>query len=183
MNDFKSLSEMESCLDVIRQAPVDEGDVVMIIARPITGGREILERCELNQKSGLLGDNWQARGDKHTVDGTSDTGRQLTIMNARTIRAITDSEARWPDAGDQFFVDFDLSDENLPSGTQLAIGEAVVEVTALPHLGCQKFGDRFGKDANQFVNSNTGKTLNIRGINVKVIKPGSVSKGNSIRKL
>lgn len=183
MNGFRTLPHMESYLEIIREAPFDEGTVDMIVSRPATDIRETLEHCELHQEQGLVGDNWQSRGDKHTEDGSADVGRQLTLMNSRAISAITDSEERWPEAGDQFFVDFDLSIENLPPGTHLGIGEAVVEVTPLPHLGCSKFGARFGKDANRFVNSDTGKALNLRGINAKVITPGKVSKGDSVRKL
>jgi len=104
-------------------------------------------------------------------------------MNSRAIAAVTDSEARWPEAGDQFYVDFDLSADNVPPGTRLVIGTAEVEVTPLPHLGCAKFGQRFGKDANRFVNSDLGKALNLRGVNARVITAGTVNTGDIIRKL
>ena len=182
MSPFRTLPQMESYLEVIREAPSDEGTVQMIVARPQTNERETLDRCELHPGQGLVGDNWQARGDKHTRDGSADLNRQITLMNARAIDAIT-GEEYWPDAGDQFFVDFDLSIENLPPGTHLGLGEAVVEVTAEPHLGCRKFSSRFGKDATRFVNSETGKALNLRGINAKVVKPGTVRKDDRIRKL
>jgi MOSC domain-containing protein YiiM len=183
MHPVKSLVEMESHLEMIKQSPSTEGTVEMIVSRPITEGREVMEHCELNMQTGLVGDNWQTRGDKHTADGSADKGRQLTLMNARAISAITESEERWPEAGDQFFVDFDLSLENLPHGTRLSLGQAVIEVTPLPHLGCSKFGKRFGKEANTFVNSAVGKMLNLRGINATVIKAGVVSKGDVVRKL
>jgi hypothetical protein len=183
MHPVKSLVEMESHLEMIKQSPSTEGTVEMIVSRPITEGREVLDHCELSVLSGLMGDNWQTRGDKHTADRSADIGRQLTLMNARAIGAITESEERWPEAGDQFFVDFDLSLENLPHGTQLNLGQAVIEVTPLPHLGCSKFGKRFGKEANTFVNSAVGKMLNLRGINAKVIKAGVVAQGDVIRKL
>ena len=183
MTDLKSLEDMESCLGNIRQAPAVEGSVDMIVIRPETGQRLVAEAGELDTELGLVGDNWHARGDKHTEDGAADPGRQLTLMGSRAIAAITGSEARWPEAGDQFFVDFDLSDENIPPGTRLAIGEAEVEVTDLPHLGCAKFGGWFGKQANQFVNSDEGKSLNLRGINARIVKAGVVNKGDTIRKL
>lgn len=183
MTEFRTLPHMETYLDVIREAPADEGTVAMIVSRPDTGTRELLEHGELHADYGLVGDNWHVRGDKHTADGKADPGRQITLMNSRAIDAISDSRERWPEAGDQFFVDFDLSVENLPPGTHLGIGEAVVEVTDLPHLGCRKFGARFGKDANSFVNSDTGKSLNLRGINARVIKPGKVANGDVIRKI
>ncbi|MDC1528273.1 MOSC domain-containing protein [Gammaproteobacteria bacterium] len=183
MHPVRSLVEMESHLASIRQSPSDEGIVEMIVSRPITGGRQVMDNADLNVDSGLVGDNWVNRKDKHTSDGKADPGRQLTLMNSRIINAITESAERWPEAGDQFFVDFDLSDENLPPGTRLGIGQAVIEVSALPHLGCFKFGKRFGKEANQFVNSAVGQTLNLRGINAKVITAGVVAPGDPIRKV
>ena len=179
----KALREMESHLDDIRQSPADEGPVTLIVSRPQANERMIIKRCALDIEKGMVGDNWITRGDKHTVDGLSDPRRQITIMNTRAIRAITDAEACWPEAGDQFYVDFDLSDVNIPPGTRLAIGEAEVEVTELPHLGCAKFGTRFGRDANMFVNSDLGKSLNLRGINARVVKAGTVNTGDVIRKL
>lgn len=183
MDTNKTLAHMESYLDIIREAPSDEGTVAMIVTRKDSGQREILPSGELHLEHGLVGDNWNARGDKHTTDGKADPGRQLTIMNSRAISAITDSESRWPEAGDQLYVDFDLSDENIPPGTRLGIGDAEVEVTPLPHLGCAKFGSRFGRDANMFVNSDTGKAMNLRGINARILKPGVINKGDRIRKL
>lgn len=183
METLRTLHEMEAHMDDILESPSDSGTVDMIVSRPETDKREIMDSCDLHMEHGLLGDNWLARGNKHRTDGSADPDGQITIMNTRSINAITDSVDRWPEAGDQFFVDFDLSDENLPPGTHLRIGEAIVEVTALPHLGCKKFGARYGKDANMFVNSDTGKSLNLRGINAKVVQPGSVSNGDSIEKI
>ena len=179
----RALREMEAHLDDIRQSPAEAGTVDLIVSRPQTSERMIIRSCDLDLEKGLVGDNWVTRGDKHTADGKADHGRQLTIMNTRAIRAITDAEARWPEAGDQLYVDFDLSAENLPPGTRLAVGSAEVEVTPLPHLGCAKFGSRFGRDANMFVNSDLGKSLNLRGINARVVKPGTVATGDTIRKV
>ncbi|MDE1461664.1 hypothetical protein [Spartinivicinus poritis] len=80
-------------------------------------------------------------------------------------------------------MDFNLSYENIPPGTQLLIGDAIIEVTEEPHLGCKKFADRFGIDAVKFVNSKQGKQLNLRGINAKIIKPGLVKIDSMIKKI
>jgi len=179
----RALKEMEAHLDDIRQSPADAGTVTLIVSRPQTNERMIIKSCDLDLDKGLVGDNWVTRGDKHTPGGKADPGRQITIINTRAIKAITDAEARWPEAGDQLYVDFDLSMENLPPGTRLSVGNAEVEVTPLPHLGCAKFGTRFGRDANMFVNSELGKSLNLRGINARVVKAGAVVTGDTIRKL
>jgi MOSC domain-containing protein YiiM len=104
-------------------------------------------------------------------------------MNARVIALIAQDEDRWPLAGDQLFVDLDLSKTNLPAGTRLALGSAVIEVTAEPHTGCRKFVDRFGLDAMQFVNSEAGRRLQLRGINAKVVQGGTIRVGDLVRKI
>ncbi len=151
--------------------------------RPETGLRELIEEATLDEIEGLVGDNWRRRGSRRTEDGSAHPEMQLTIMNARVIDLITEDKSQWPLAGDQFYVDFDLSDEHLPPGTLLALGTAVVEVTAVPHLGCAKFTQRFGRPAMEFVNSDLGKALNLRGVNARVRRPGTVRCGDAIEKL
>lgn len=178
-----SLEELESGLDVIRAAPADMGRVEMIVCRPGVGKRRILEEGELTLDEGLLGDSWKIRGSSSTPDRSAHPEMQLNLMNVRVIERVAGYRQAWPLAGDQFLVDFDLSKSNVPPGTRLALGSAVIEVTAQPHLGCQKFQNRFGKDAVRFVNSEVGKQLNMRGINAKVVTPGVVRTGDIIRKV
>ena len=90
---------------------------------------------------------------------------------------------RWSLAGDQLFVDLDLSPENLPPGTRLAMGSAAIEVTKQPHTGCAKFVERFGLDAVKFVNSDEGKQLHLRGINARVALPGVIRVGDIVSKV
>jgi MOSC domain-containing protein YiiM len=108
---------------------------------------------------------------------------QLNIMNARAIALVAQDKDRWQLAGDQLFIDFDLSDENLPAGTRLALGSAVIEVTAQPHNGCKKFVARFGLDAMRFVNSPVGKQLHLRGINARVVQRGVIRVGCVVKKI
>ena len=137
----------------------------------------------MNVADGLVGDNWRSRGSRMTNDGSSHPDMQLNLMNSRVIALVAGSRDRWALAGDQFFVDLDLSRVNLSAGTRLAVGSAIIEVTAVPHLGCRKFMSRFGMDSMKFVNSRRGKELCFRGINAKVVKSGSVSTGDIIRKV
>jgi MOSC domain-containing protein YiiM len=130
-----------------------------------------------------VGDCWKDRGSSRTHDGSADPGMQLTIMNSRAISLIAQEKDRWQLAGDQLFIDMDLSPENMPDGTQLAIGSAVVAITDLPHLGCKKFASRFGKDAVRFVNSPAGRQLRLRGVNAKVVKPGAIAAGDIVKKI
>ncbi|MCY3631477.1 MAG: MOSC domain-containing protein [bacterium] len=175
--------ELEAALDHIRQAPVDHGTLELIVRRPAVDEREVLETGQLSLEEGLVGDTWNQRGSSKTPDGGPLIDAQINIMNARTAAAIAGPIERWALAGDQLYVDLDISLETLPAGTQLAMGEAVIEVTAEPHTGCGKFSARFGLDALRFVNSPAGRALNLRGINARVIQPGTIHTGDTVTRL
>lgn len=175
----KTREELEAALETIRRSPKLTGSVELIVCRPGTNERRELDSAELSIETGLHGDNWKSR---HSSRGSANTDMQVTLMNSRAIGAIAKRRADWALAGDQLYVDFDLSDLNVPPGTRLRVGSAVLEVTAEPHLRCRKFSERFGKDAVLFVNSNTGKSLSLRGINARVVSSGSVSRGDAITK-
>jgi hypothetical protein len=178
-----SLEELEAGLEHIRQSPKDHGRVEMIVRRPTVDQREVLDEGTLDSTEGLIGDNWKSRGSKSMQDGSANPEMQLNIMNARTIALLAQDRERWQLAGDELFIDMDLSTENLPAGTRLGIGEAIIEVTPVPHTGCIKFAERFGTDATKFVNSPAGKELHLRGINARVIQNGKVRTGDTVRKL
>jgi MOSC domain-containing protein YiiM len=169
--------ELESGLDHVRAAPKDVGVLSMIVRRPAVGARDILDEGELNALEGLAGDSWRHR---HGAEPDPDT--QLNIMCVRSIEVIARDRSRWALAGDQLFVDFDLSKENLPAGSRLTIGSAVVEVSEEPHTGCAKFVARFGVDAQKFVNSPIGRALNLRGINARVVQSGIIRVGDPVTK-
>jgi MOSC domain-containing protein YiiM len=178
-----TMEELEAGLDIIRQSPKDDGVLALIVRRPQIGEREVLEAGELSLEEGLVGDNWRTRGSSRTDDGSAHPDMQLNIMNARTIALVAQEADRRQLAGDQLFLDLDLSKENLPPGTRLAIGSAVIEVTPQLHTGCKKFVARFGLDAMKFVNSPVGKQLCLRGINAKVVQPGVIRVGDEVRKV
>jgi hypothetical protein len=175
--------ELEAGLDRVRQSPKDGGRLEMIVRRPRVDAREVLEEGELDLEVGLVGDSWLERGSSRTADGSAHPDMQLNVINARLLDLVAQDRARWQLAGDQLIVDFDLSEENIPPGTQLAIGSAVIEVTAQPHTGCQKFVARFGREAMLFVNSPVGKQLHLRGINARVVQPGTIRQGDAVRKV
>jgi MOSC domain-containing protein YiiM len=180
---FTPVSELEAGIAHIRSSPKDNGVVEKIVCRPAVDERKELQEAQLDTAVGLVGDNWLSRGLRKAPDGGAHPDMQLNLMNARAIALIARSEERWQLAGDQFYIDLDLSPDNLPPGTQLQIGDAIIEVTAEPHTGCSKFMARFGRDAAVFVNSQLGKSLNLRGINARVIQSGAVRAGSSVRKV
>jgi MOSC domain-containing protein YiiM len=177
-----TLEELEVGLAQIAQSPKDNGELKLIVRRPANGEREVLEMGEFDLVVGLLGDNWKTRGSPRTPDGLANPNSQVTIMNSRVIALLAREEQRWPLAGDQLYVDFDLSASNIPPGTQLTIGSAILEVTAQPHTGCKKFAERFGIQSVEFMSLPEKKEMQLRGINTKVVQPGMVRVGDSVRK-
>ena len=178
MSDHLHLNaaQLKAGLPHIRQSPRDNGGLELIVARPEVNERVVTEEALLSPRDGLVGDNWRRRPKVHP-------DMQLNIMNARAAQLIATSRQRWALAGDQLYLDLDLSAENLPPGSRLALGEAIIEVTAEPHTGCKKFVERFGAAAMIFVNSQTGRDLNLRGINARVVQGGRIRVGDVARKL
>jgi MOSC domain-containing protein YiiM len=170
-----TLAELEAGLDDIRASPRDVGTVDMIVRRPRSGERELVGSARLDPNAGLVGDRWGLVAPPH--------GEQLTLMNSRAIALLAQDRARWPLAGDQLFVDLDLSCANVPAGTRLAVGDAEIEVSPVPHTGCRKFRARYGLDAARFVGSKIGQELQLRGINARIVAAGDVHVGDPIRKV
>ncbi len=178
-----SKEELESGLDAIRRSPKDKGILKLIVRRPGFEQRETLDEGTLDLVNGLVGDNWSTRGSRSTPDGAADREMQLNIMNSRVIALVAQQPERWSLAGDQLYIDMDLSTENLPPGAKLSLGSAIIEVTPPPHTGCRKFVERFGLEAMKFVNSGVGKQLNLRGINAKIVRSGTICVGDVLEKL
>jgi MOSC domain-containing protein YiiM len=175
---------LETGLAEVLGAPADEGTLELIVRRPAENERELLDAGELDRDVGLVGDMWSTRPSSHTSDGGPNPQAQLTVMNARAARLVAGDGGleRWAEAGDQLYVDLDISEANLPPGSRLTIGDTVIEVTADPHLGCGKFLKRFGVDAVKVFNSPDGRAARLRGLNARVIEPGVVRRGDRVAK-
>jgi hypothetical protein len=174
---------LQAGLGDVRESPPDHGTVEMIVRRPAVDEREVLAVGALDADAGLVGDTWRVRGSSRTPDGSAHPGMQLTVINSRAALLVAQDPGRRVLAGDQLYVDLDLSPANLPAGTRLAVGSAVIEVSEEPHLGCAKFAARFGVEALRFVNSRTGRGLRLRGLNARILTSGTVRPGDRISKL
>jgi hypothetical protein len=179
----RTAEELEAGLADVLGSPSVEGTVELIVRRPAENEREILDEATLDLVDGLVGDMWRWRGSSRTADGSANPNAQVTLTNARVIGLLAVTPERRALAGDQLYVDFDLSVENLPPGSRIAVGSAVLEVTADPHTGCAKFRARFGSEALRFVNGKPYRDLRLRGVNARVVQPGTVSRGGVVRKL
>ena len=160
-------AELAKGLQQVLESPKDDGRLEMIVRRPDVDERETLQVGDLDLREGLVGDSWIRRKSSRTTDGSPHPEMQLNVMNSRVIDLLARSEDRWPLAGDQLYVDMDISRENLPPGTRLQVGEALIEITAQPHNGCKKFSARFGLEAMRWVNTPEGKALRLRGLNAQ----------------
>ena len=180
MSDHVTQGELEAGLERIRRAPRDEGPLLRIVRRPRPGEREVLDEGRLDLAEGLVGDGWSRRPGRR---GAPNPDAQLTLMRSRVAELVAGDPERWALAGDQLYVDLDLSEENLPAGARLAVGSALLELTPPPHTGCKKFAQRFGIDAMLLVNSPAGRALRLRGANARVVEPGSIAVGDVVRKL
>lgn len=175
-------SYLKAALQDIQAAPTQTGTLRWIVRRPAEGEREAVEQAVLSADEGLVGDCWVTRPCRHTPDGQPDVNRQLTLMNVRVIASIAPSPSDWAMAGDQLYVDFDLSTVNAPVGTRLHIGGSLVEITAPPHRGCAKFTRRYGTEAVAFVNAPEYAWLNLRGVNARVVTLGTVRLDDPVMK-
>ena len=180
---FRGADELARALDHIRAAPADDGSIELMQIRPGKGRRRPVPSIRLTAAEGASGDRWLATARRDAETGEVWPDMLVTLMNARMIAAIAGEKENWPPAGDQFFVDLDLSMDNLPAGRQLAMGSAVIEITAEPHLGCDQFIERYGIDSCRFVNSREGRALRLRGVNCKVVKDGEVTMTDRVRKV
>ena len=171
-----SAAQIEAQMNQAEQSPQNDGVLEHIVLRLPDEQRATPQEAEVSPDGGLEGDRW-AR------PNSPNPGAQISVMNSRFLRIVAGDDTRMPLAGDNLLVDLDLSEENLPTGTQLQIGTATFEVTDVPHTGCQKFQRRYGKDALEFVNGETYKSRRLRGLFVRTIQAGKIQTGDSIRKL
>lgn len=180
----RTTDQLESHLDDLRTAPRGEGTLTLVVRRPAHAVREVLHEGVLDEAAGLVGDNWLARATSRAVAQGRHLDAMVTVMSSRMVDVLADTEHEQVMAGDQLYVDLDLSHDHLPAGTRIAIGDrAVLEVTAKPHAGCKKFLARFGPHAVAFVNSEEGTRLRLRGLNARVVTGGVVRPGDGVRRL
>lgn len=177
-------SALEAGLPHIKQSPQDNGRVEGIVIRPKTDERVSLQECELSPKLGLHGDTWASRVTSLSFpDGSPNPKTQVALMNSRAIDLIAQSKERWPLAGDNLFVDLDIGEENLQPGQRLSVGSAILEITEIPHTGCDKFVKRFGADAVKFVNSKEGRKMRLRGVYAQIVQAGTIKVGDVVSKV
>lgn len=177
-------AELTAALDHLRSAPAELGTLTLVVRRPAVGEREVLDEGVLDIEEGLVGDNWLSRATSHAIADGRHLKAQLNVMSARMVGLLADTATEQALAGDQLFLDLDVSHDNLQPGTRLAIGDdAVIEVTDKPHNGCAKFQRRFGEEAVAFINSEQGKALRLRGFCARVVTGGVVRPGDAVRRL
>ena len=183
MIDHLSMDEIEEAFDLDDSSPRFRGTLEMIVYRPEDDERKEVDSALLDPVNGLVGDNWLERGSRRTDDGSAHPDMQIAIMNSRVIGLVARERSQWPLAGDQLFVDLDLSEDNISPGEKISVGSAVLEITEMPHNACGKFTARFGSDATRFLNSKEGRQLRRRGVYARVIQGGTIAVSDLVSKL
>lgn len=176
----RSPEELRAGVEHVRQAPRDSGVLELVVVRPAPGERVVLDEALVDPAVGIQGDSWDQRGSSRTPDGGPNPEAQVTVMSSRAVDLVAGSRDRWALAGDQLYADLDVSVENLPTGTRLVIGDAVLEVTAAPHTGCAQFKERFGVEALRLTATPDGRELRLRGINTRVVSGGTIRPGDTV---
>jgi MOSC domain-containing protein YiiM len=176
-------AELQAGLPHILDSPQDNGRLEAIVIRPAKHERRELQSCEISLAGGTQGDHWAKGCWMSTEDGKPHPDVQICIMNARCIALVADQRERWALAGDNLFIDLNLSRENLPPGQRLQIGSAIIEITAVTHGGCEKFVERYGRAAVVFVNAPKGRALRLRGVYARVVQDGTITVGDRVVKV
>jgi MOSC domain-containing protein YiiM len=167
--------DSQPLLDAVRASPKDGGILKLIVLRLPNERREIPPQATLSVERGVAGDRW-------SLKANADPLLQVSVMNSRFLEAIAGETNRMDLAGDNLIVDLDLHEDNVPPGTRLHIGNAVLEITDSPHTGCKKFERRYGKAALDLTNTPEGSALHLRGVLARVIQGGEVRLGDTILK-
>jgi MOSC domain-containing protein YiiM len=172
---YHTLEHLERSLAALPAAPLASGRAVLLIRRGDGGRREELDRIHLSPDAGLPGDAWGRRQEPNP-------DAQLTVMQIDVAKLIANGQPLTL-FGDNLIVDLDLSVANLPVGSQVRVGRAILKVTPQPHNGCQKFHARFGPEALRFVSKSDLRHRNLRGIYMRVVQPGEVVLGDPVEVL
>jgi MOSC domain-containing protein YiiM len=156
------------------RSPLDGGTVERCVVRRGTGERDTPDAVHVSPEGGVEGDRWAA-------DAHARAGNQVSLVNVHVLRALTDGDPRrMALSGDNLQVDLDLSEANLPVGTRLAIGDALLEVTPDPHRPCRSFAERYGAIGAKRVTRANRKGLRGRGVLARVVRGGTVRVGDRI---
>jgi hypothetical protein len=175
--------ELEQSLSQVLASPTDTGHLTAIFVRPAPNERRPLDSATLTPQGGIDGDRWVNDSFCRLEDGSADPRSQVSIMNDRFLRQIAGESDDMCLAGDNLIVDFDLSEANLPAGSQVCIGpEVIIEITDLKHTGCSKFAGRYGPDAKTFANNKRGTALHLRGRYARIVRGGTIRIGDKVDK-
>jgi hypothetical protein len=182
--NHRTMMELERGIGEVLRSPTSDGALTTIFVRPKPNERNQLETAKLSPEGGIDGDRWFNESFCHESSGASDPRCQVSLMNSRYLEHIAAGKDSMCLAGDNLIVDLDLSDENLATGSRLAIGdEVIIEISDVKHTGCSKFRQRYGQDALTFTNNERGRQLHLRGRYAKIIEGGTIHVGDSVRKL
>jgi hypothetical protein len=172
-----------AALPFVMAAPADNAPVRQLCFRPDRHARSFPDQLALTRAAGIPGDRWLAEPWLRLPDGAPDPDIQVSILPARVLDLIWKPGDTAPHPGDPIIADMDLSLANLPPGTLVQAGSAVLRVSALFNDGCVKWKARYGADAKDWITAPGHPALRLRGILCAVVQDGAVRIGDRLQKL
>jgi len=173
-----SRADLDAALPHVLDAPKDAAPVAQLCFRPDYGLRTFPERLVLTRAGGIPGERWAKAPWMRLADGAPDPRIQVSILPAR-IRDLVCGDRLHP--GDPVIADIDVTHANMPVGTLLQLGTAVVRVSDAFNDACVKWKVRYGVEAKEWVVAHP--ELRLRGILCSIEQDGEVRLGDVIRKI
>ena len=181
MTDFLSAEALTAALPQVLAAPSDRGAIRLLCLRPKPNQRSFPGSLTLTRAVGVVGDFESSRPWLVLEDGSPDPRNQVSLMSARVLDLLWRDGTPRNHPGDNIACDLDLSHANLPVGTLLQAGTAVLRVSDEPNDGCAKWRVRMGKAAYDWTRSH--EAYRLRGLYCSVQQDGEVTLTDAIIRL
>ncbi|MEF3048329.1 MOSC domain-containing protein [Pseudotabrizicola sp. L79] len=182
-SDPVTMAELMAALPQVLAAPKTDARIDGLCFRPAFNQRQFPDSLTLTRDQGVPGERWLTAPWMKLPDGSPDPRIQVSILPLRVMDLVWRDREGQPHPGDTIVADLDMSEANLPAGTLLQAGTAVVRVSDAFNDACVKWKVRYGKDAKDWVKAPGHPPLRLRGVLCSVEQDGIVRLGDRLRKL
>lgn len=176
-------AELDRAWPDIMAAPKDGAAIEMLCLRPAMGERRFVDEIHVTREEGIPGERWLTQPWMRLPGGQPDPAIQVSFLQRRVLDLVWRDREGTPHPGDTFVVDMDLSEANLPAGSLLQVGSAVLEVSTVFNNACAKWKKRYGDDALDWVRAYENKEFRPRGVLAKVHRDGVFRAGDRLTRI